>query len=183
MSTTTEGKLATYNLEPTHSSVEFAVKHMLIATTKGRFHDYSVAAQVDETNFANSSAVVTIEAASVDTRTPDRDTHLRSGDFFDTENHPQITFVSRRIEPHKGDWRITGDLTIRGVSREVVLDAEVSGPVTDPWGGKRIGVSAQAKVNRKDFGIQWNAALDNGGFVLADDVKLNIEFELLKAAA
>lgn len=182
MTTATQSQLATYRLEPSHSSVEFAVKHMLIATTKGRFHDYDVVAQVDETDFRNSSATVTIKAASVDTRTPDRDAHLRSADFFDVDNHPEIVFVSRRIEQHKGDWRITGDLTVRGVTREIVLDAEASGPVTDPWGGSRIGISATGKVNRKDFGIQWNAALDNGGFVLADDVKLSIEVELLKAA-
>ena len=182
MTTAIESKLATYRLEPSHSSVEFAVKHMLIATTKGRFHDYDVVAQVDENDFRNSSATVTIKAASVDTGTPDRDGHLRSADFFDVEQHPELVFVSRRIDQHKGDWRITGDLTIRGVTREVVLDAEVTGPVTDPWGGSRIGVSAHGKVNRKDFGMQWNAALDNGGFVLADDVKLNIEVELLKQA-
>ena len=182
MTTQTETRLATYRLEPAHSSVEFAVKHMLIATSKGRFHDYDVVAQVDENDFSNSSATVTIKAESIDTRTPDRDGHLRSADFFDVENYPEITFTSRRIEPHKGDWRITGDLTVRGVTREIVLDAEVSGPVTDPWGGKRIGVSASGKINRKEFGMQWNAALDNGGFVLADDVKLNIEVELLKAA-
>jgi polyisoprenoid-binding protein YceI len=182
MTTTTEPKIATYKLEPAHSSVEFAVKHMLIATTKGRFQDFDVTAEVDESNFANSTAVVTLKAESIDTRQPDRDGHLRSADFLDAENHPALTFVTRRIEPKGSDWKITGDLTVRGVTREVVLDGEVSGPVTDPWGGSRIGLSAKGKVNRKDFGMVWNAALDNGGFVLADDVKLSIEVELLKAA-
>jgi polyisoprenoid-binding protein YceI len=182
MTTATEPTTTTYALEPAHSSVEFAVKHMLIATTKGRFQDFEVTAEIDETNFANSSAVVTLKAESIDTRQPDRDAHLRSADFLDAENHPALTFVTRRIEPNKGDWRITGDRTIRGVTREVVLDGEVSGPVTDPWGGRRIGLSAKGKVNRKDFGMVWNAALDNGGFVLADDVKLSIEVELLKAS-
>ena len=180
MTTATEPRLATYTLEPSHSSAEFAVKHMLIATTKGRFHDWAITADIDEENFANSSATVRIQAASVDTRTPDRDAHLRSADFFDAEAHPELTFVTRRIEPKGGDWRITGDLTIRGVTKEVVLDAEVSGPVTDPWGGQRIGLSAHGKVNRKEFGMVWNAALDAGGFVLADDVKLSLEVELLK---
>ncbi len=180
MTTATESRTATYRLEPSHSSVEFAVKHMLIATTKGRFHEFDVTAEVDENDFSKSTASVTIQAESIDTRTPDRDAHLRSPDFLDVEAHPAIEFVSRSITPHKGDWRITGDLTIRGVTREVTLDAEVSGPVTDPWGGRRIGVSAQGKVNRKDFGMVWNAALDAGGFVLADDVKLSIEVELLK---
>ena len=178
--TLTEPKLATYTLEPSHSSAEFAVKHMLIATTKGRFHAFDVVAEVDEANFANSSATVRLRAESIDTRQPDRDAHLCSADFLDAENHPELTFVTRRIEPAGSDWRITGDLTIRGITREVVLAAEVSGPVTDPWGGNRIGVSATGKINRKDFGMVWNAALDTGGFVLADDVKLSIEVELLK---
>jgi polyisoprenoid-binding protein YceI len=179
---TAERTTTTYTLEPSHSSVEFAVKHMLIATTKGRFQDFEVTAEVDETNFANSSATVVLKSESIDTRQPDRDAHLRSADFLDAENHPALTFVTRKIEPKGGDWRITGDLTVRGITREVVLDGEVSGPVTDPWGGRRIGLSAHGKVNRKDFGMVWNAALDAGGFVLADDVKLAIEVELLKAA-
>lgn len=182
MTTLTQPRLATYTLEPSHSSAEFAIKHMLIATTKGRFQDFEVTAEIDEANFANSSAVVRLKADSVDTRQPDRDAHLKSADFFDAATHPELTFVSRRVEPHKGDWRIIGDLTIRGVTKAVALDAEVSGPVTDPWGGTRIGVSATGKVNRKDFGMVWNAALDAGGFVLADDVKLSIELELLKQA-
>jgi len=182
MTTIAGPRTATYRLEPAHSSIEFAVKHMLIATTKGRFHDFDVVAEIDEANFANSSATVTITASSIDTRQPDRDGHLRSADFLDVENHPVITFVSRRVEPAGDGWRITGDLTIRGITREVVLDAEATGPITDPWGGTRIGVSAHGKVNRKDFGMVWNAALDNGGFVLADDVKLSIELELLKQA-
>lgn len=182
MTSATQPKLATYAVEPTHSSVEFAVKHMLIATTRGRFQDFQVTAEVDETNFANSSATVRLQAASIDTRQPDRDAHLRSADFLDAETHPELTFVTRRIEPKGGDWRVIGDLTVRGVSREVVLDGEVSGPITDPWGGTRIGVSLSGKVNRKEFGMVWNAALDAGGFVLADDVKLAIEVELLKQA-
>lgn len=182
MTSATQPKLATYAVEPTHSSVEFAVKHMLIATTRGRFQDFQVTAEVDESNFANSSATVRLQAASIDTRQPDRDAHLRSADFLDAETHPELTFVTRRIEPKGGDWRVIGDLTVRGVSREVVLDGEVSGPITDPWGGTRIGVSLSGKVNRKEFGMVWNAALDAGGFVLADDVKLAIEVELLKQA-
>ena len=180
MTTITEPTLSTYALEPSHSSLEFAVKHMLIAKTKGRFHDYNVVAQIDENDFTRSSATVTIEAASIDTRQPDRDGHLKSADFLDAENHPQLTFVSRRIEPAGDDWKVVGDLTIRGVTHEVALEGEVTGPVKDPWGGSRIGLSLSGKLNRKDFGMVWNAALDAGGFVLADDVKLNIEVELLK---
>lgn len=180
MTTSAEPTLSTYVLEPSHSSLEFAVKHMLIAKTKGTFHDYNVVAQIDEDDFTRSSATVTIEAASIDTRQADRDGHLKSADFLDAENHPQLTFVTRRIEPSRGDWKVVGDLTIRGVTHEVALDGEVTGPVKDPWGGSRIGLSLAGKLNRKDFGMVWNAALDAGGFVLADDVKLNIEVELLK---
>lgn len=180
MPTLTEPRTTHYALEPAHSSAEFAVKHMLIATTKGRFQDWEVAAQIDEQDFANSNATVRLRAASIDTRQPDRDAHLRSVDFFDTENHPEIVFVTGRIEPKGGDWRISGDLTIRGVTKPIVLNAEVNGPVTDPWGGRRIGLSATGKVNRKEYGMVWNAALDSGGFVLADEIKLSVELELLK---
>lgn len=173
----------TWNLDPSHSSVEFAVKHMVISSTKGRFTDYAVEAEVDEANLANSKAIVRINAASIDSRDEKRDAHLRSGDFFDAENHPYITFESKRLEPKGGsDYRIVGDLTIRGVTKEVVLDGEVTGPVKDPWGGTRFGLSAHGKVNRKEWGLTWNAALETGGLLVSDDVKLNIETELVRAA-
>ncbi len=173
----------TWNLDQSHSSVEFAVKHMVISSTKGRFTDYAVEAEVDETNLANSKAIVRIAAASIDSRDEKRDAHLRSGDFFDAENHPYITFESKHLEPKGGsDYRIVGDLTIRGVTKEVVLDGEVTGPVKDPWGGTRFGLSAHGKVNRKEWGLTWNAALETGGLLVSDDVKLNIETELVRAA-
>ena len=173
----------TWNLDTTHSSVEFAVKHMVIASTKGRFTDYDVEANVDENNLANSNATVRIKADSIDTRDEKRDGHLRSADFFDVENNPYITFVSKRLEPNgHDDYKIVGDLTIRGVTREVVLDGEVTGPVKDPWGGTRVGLSASGKINRKQFGLNWNAALEAGGFLVGDDVKLNIDAEFVKAA-
>lgn len=178
--TTAEPALATYVLEPNHSSIEFAVKHMLIAKTKGRFSDFQVDAKIDESDFSHSSATVTIEAGSIDTRQADRDGHLKSADFLDVANHPQLTFVTKKIEPDGGDWKVTGDLTIRGFTTEVVLDGEVTGPLKDPWGGSRIGVSLAGKVNRKDFGMVWNTALEAGGFLVGDDVKLNIEVELLR---
>jgi polyisoprenoid-binding protein YceI len=180
MTTITEPRISTYVLEPSHSSLEFAIKHMLIAKTKGTFHDYAVTAEIDEADFANSRATVQIKAESIDTRQPDRDAHLKSADFLDVESYPELTFVTKKIVPAGDSWRIAGDLTIRGVTREVELEGEVSGPVSDPWGGRRIGLSISGKVNRKDFGMVWNAALDAGGFVLADDVKLNIEVELLR---
>jgi polyisoprenoid-binding protein YceI len=172
-----------WNLDPAHSSVEFAVKHMIISSTKGRFQRYNVEATIDEANLANSQALVTIEADSIDTRDEKRDGHLRSADFFDTESFPKITFQTKRLEPKGGDdFKIVGDLTIRGVTKEVALDGEVSGPVKDPWGGTRVGLSAHTKVNRKEWGLNWNSALEAGGFLIGEDVRLNIETELVKAA-
>ena len=173
----------TWNLDLSHSSVEFAVKHMVISSTKGRFATYEVDANVDEQDLANSSATVRIDAASVDSRDEKRDAHLRSADFFDAENHPYITFTTKRLEPKGGDdYKLIGDLTIRGITKEVSLDGEVTGPVKDPWGGTRFGISAQGKVNRKDFGLTWNGVLEAGGLLVGDDVKLSIETELVKAA-
>jgi polyisoprenoid-binding protein YceI len=173
----------TWTLDTSHSSIEFAVKHMIISTTKGRFTKFSVDADVDEANLAASTATITIDAESVDTRDENRDAHLRSADFFDAANHPALTFVTRRLEPKGGsDYRIIGDLTIRGVTREVSLDGELNGPMKDPWGNTRVGLSAQGKVSRKDWGLTWNGVLEAGGLVVGDEVKMNIETELVKAA-
>lgn len=171
-----------WQLDTSHSSVEFAVKHMVVATTRGRFHNFEVDADIDENNLPGSSAVVRIDAASLDSRDEKRDEHLRSADFFDVANHPKITFATTKIEPKGSNYRITGDLTIRGVTREVVLDGEVSGPVKDPWGNEKLGISASGKVNRKEFGLVWNMALEAGGVLVSDDVKMSIEAELTKAA-
>lgn len=172
----------TWNLDTAHSSVEFVVKHMMISSTKGRFTEFAVDADVDEANLANSRATITINAQSVDTREPQRDAHLRSADFFDADNTKSIVFTTKSIEPKGGaDYKITGDLTIRGVTKEIALDAEANGPVKDPWGGIRVGVSATGKVNRKQFGLTWNNVLETGGFLVGDDVKLNIDLELVKA--
>jgi polyisoprenoid-binding protein YceI len=174
----------TWNLDPAHSGLQFAVKHMVISTVRGNFRGFEVDAEIDETNLANSRATVRIDAASMTTGNADRDAHLRSADFFDVEAHPTIEFASRGIERRGGgDYRITGDLTIRGVTRTVVLDGEMQGPVKDPWGGLRFGLSATGKLNRKEFGLSWNAALEAGGFVVGDEVKLTIEAELVKATS
>ncbi len=173
----------TWNLDPSHAALGFAVKHMVVTTVRGQFNEYAINADIDPENLANSRATITIHANSLETRNNDRDAHLRSADFFDVENHPIITFVSGPIE-QKGtsDYRITGDLTIRGTTRQIVLDAEVHGPFTDPWGGQRLSLSANGRVNRKDFGLTWNTALEAGGFVVGDDVKLSLEAELVKVA-
>ena len=172
----------TWNLDPAHSSLQFAVKHMVISTVRGSFRDFTVEAAIDETDLAKSQATVRIDAASLTTGNDDRDAHLRSADFLDAEHHPALVFVTRKIEPRGGhDYRISGDLTIRDVTRPVVFEGEIQGPVKDPWGGVRFGLSATGKVNRKEFGLNWNAALEAGGFLVGDDVKLSIETELVKA--
>jgi len=169
-----------WQVDPVHSSVEFSIRHMVISSTKGKFHDYSADANIDESDVTKSTGTLRIKTASVDTRNDDRDNHLRSPDFFDVEKFPEITFAVRRVEPKGGDHRIVGDLTIRDVTKEVALDAEIQGPIKDPWGGTRYGVSATSKISRKDFGLTWNAALETGGVVVGDDVKLSADFEFVK---
>jgi polyisoprenoid-binding protein YceI len=172
-----------WQLDPAHSSIDFAVRHMVISSVKGRFQQFDIAAEVDESNLAGSSATVTIDAASIDTREAQRDGHLRSGDFLDAESHPAITFVTKTFEPRGGaDYRIVGDLTIRGVTREVALQGEVTGPVKDPWGNLRVGLSAEGKFDRKEFGLNWNALLEAGGVLVGDTVKISIDAELVKSA-
>ena len=172
-----------YTIDPAHSSFEFSVKHMVIASVKGRFATFDATADIDDANLPASSATISIDAASIDTRDATRDNHLRSADFFDVEKFPKITFQSKKVEARgNGDYRIVGDLTIHGVSKEVALDAEVSGPVKDPWGNTRVGVSAQTKINRKDWGLNWNSVLEAGGLLVGDEVRLNAELEFVKSA-
>jgi len=172
-----------WQVDPTHTSVEFSAKHMLITTVKGRFDDVEIDADINPDEIADSKAVVRIKTASLDTRDAQRDGHLRSPDFFDVENHPEIIFETKRIERGKnGEARILGDLTIRGTTREVVFDGEVHGPTPNPWGKRVIALSAETKVSRKDWGLNWNAALEAGGFLVGDTVKLSIDAELVEAA-
>jgi polyisoprenoid-binding protein YceI len=174
-----EEKPMTWNIDPSHSSVEFAVKHMVIASTKGRFADYDVEAEIDEANLANSSATVRINAASIDTRDAKRDAHLRSADFFDAETYPAITFTSKRLEAKGGsDYRIIGDLTIRGVTGG--CPCRGSGGPTDPWGGTRLGLERHGKAAAR-VRASWNAPLEAGG-LLVGETSLTIETELMQLA-
>jgi polyisoprenoid-binding protein YceI len=170
-----------WSVDPAHSSVNFGVRHMLVATTRGKFTDYSVDANVDEKDPAKSQATVTIEAASVNTGEPDRDKHLRSADFFDVEKYPEIVFKSIRLEP-KGDEDVTlvGNLTIKDVTKEIALQGEWSKPQTDPFGTTRSGISVEGKINRRDFGLTWSAPVELGGIVAGDSIKLNVDVELVK---
>ncbi len=168
-------------IDPVHSSVEFAVKHMVIATVKGRFTKFQIDADFDEARPGSFGVAGTIDTASVDTGEAKRDEHLRSADFFDAANFPQISFKSRRAEPRgKDEYRLIGDLIIRGTTREVPFDVTFAGIVNDPWGSQRAGFNATATLNRKDFGLKWNAPLEAGGVVVGDTVKVNVEVELVK---
>ncbi len=180
---TKETGRSTWTIDASHTLVEFAVKHMMIATVKGRFGEVSGTIVLDEASLENSSVEVEIDAASIDTRNADRDAHLRSADFFDVENHPKLTFRSRRVEPQgEGRFRVVGDLTIRGTTREVVLEVEDQGRGKDPWGGERAAFSARTEIDRTDFGLTWNAALETGGVLVSDRVRISIEVEAVRSA-
>jgi polyisoprenoid-binding protein YceI len=176
----------TWNLDPAHTLVEFSAKHMMITTVKGRFPDVRGAVTLSEERPEVSSVAVEIAAASLDTRVDQRDQHLRSADFLDAANYPRITFRSRRVEgaplsPHS-EFRVIGDLTIRGVTREVTLDASYEGQGRDPWGGDRVSFSATGKIDRRDFGLTWNAALETGGVLVSNEIKIHIEAQAIRAA-
>lgn len=172
---------AIWTLDPSHSHVEFAVKHMMIATVKGRFADVEASLTTAGEDLEDASVVVEIDASSIDTRDSKRDQHLRSADFFGAETHPKLTFRSKRIERSGEDrYRMTGDLTIRDVTRDVVLDVVEEGRGVDPWGGERLGFTAQGRIDRTDFGLEWNQALETGGVLVGQDVRLTIDAEFVK---
>ena len=170
-----------WDVDLAHSSLEFAVRHMVISTVKGTFSDFTVEPHIDADDIARSTGTVKVNVASLDTHEPRRDTHLRSADFFDVERFPIMTYAVKSVEQDDGEYRIVGDLTIRDITREVALRAEVSGPVTDPFGGTRIGVSASGKLNRHNFGLDWNVVTEAGGLLVGDDVKISLEAEFVLA--
>lgn len=172
----------TWKLDPSHTLVEFSAKHLMITTVKGRITDVEGTIVMDEKNPRNSSVEATLKAVSIDTRTEQRDQHLRSADFLNAELYPEIKFRSTRIEGDKDSFKLTGDLTIRDVTRPITLDIRFEGQQTDPWGGERIGFSGSGKIDRRDFGLTWNQALETGGVVVGNDVKINLEVEAVKAA-
>jgi polyisoprenoid-binding protein YceI len=174
-------KTTTYQIDPRHSSAEFGVTHLMISTVRGEFHGVSGTVVVDDENPANSSVNVTIDATTVDTREPDRDKHLKSDAFFDVAKYPTMTFKSTSVEKNSdGSLKITGDLTIRGTTRTVILNSSFpKGPIKDPWGLQRSAVSATTKINRQDFGVSWNQNLDAGGVVVGDEVSISLDVEMV----
>jgi polyisoprenoid-binding protein YceI len=171
-----------WQIDPAHSSAQFSVRHLTISTVRGAFSKVTGSVVFDDKEVSKSTVEVTIDANSVDTRAPDRDNDLRSEKFFDVAHYPSITFKSRKVEQlAPGKLKVTGDLTIRGTTKEVVLDVEgPTAPVKDPWGNTRNAATATTKINRQDFGVKWNATLDNGGVVVGDDVSIIIDVELVK---
>ena len=167
-----------------HTHVQFAVKHMMISTVRGRFAKFNGTLVIDEQHPERSSAEGVIETASLDTNEPNRDAHLRSADFFDAENFPTMTFRSTQVAPAgDGEYRVTGDLTIRGITRPLTFTVTDEGQGKDPWGGRRRAFTAQAALNRKDFGLNWNVALETGGLLVGDQVKILIEMEAVEQVA
>ena len=171
----------TWKLDPSHTHIEFAAKHMMVTTVKGQFSKFDGVIHADEANPTRSSVEVTIDAASLSTRDEKRDGHLRSPDFFDTDTYPYITFKSTRVEQlDASNGKLYGDLTIKDVTKPVVLNLEFAGLAKSPWGTTSAGFSAETKINRKDWNLGWNVALEAGGWLVGEDVKIAIELELVK---
>jgi polyisoprenoid-binding protein YceI len=170
---------ATYALDPAHTTAEFVVRHLMISKVRGRFTSVAGTIEVAEGSHVPTSVDVTIDAGSIDTREPQRDAHLKSTDFLEAETYPAITFKSTGIDGSGDAFKVLGDLTIHGVTRPVVLDATFEGRTNDPWGNERIGFEAHAKISRKDFGLEWNQALETGGVVVGDEVKIELNVEAI----
>jgi polyisoprenoid-binding protein YceI len=182
MTTTTTN--SNWNIDATHSGINFSIRHMVVSKVRGRFAKFSGAIAIDGGDPTRSTVEATIDAASIDTGTPQRDAHLRSPDFFDAERFPEIRFRSMRIDKVSEDrYRVTGPLTIRDVTREISLDVESGGQAKDPWGNERIGFVAKATLDRKDFGLHWNQVLEAGGVLVGDRVDIDLEVQGVRAAA
>jgi len=172
-----------WQIDNTHSQVTFSVRHMMVSTVKGQFKLLSGKLEIDEQHPENSWVEAEVDATSIDTRDERRDGHLRSPDFFDAANYPTITFKSTKVEAAgKHEYRVTGDLTLHGVTRQVTFDAEYSGQLKDHYGMQRAGLSAKATINRKDFGLNWNQALESGGVLVGDKVTIEIDLAAVQAA-
>jgi polyisoprenoid-binding protein YceI len=173
-----------WNIDTTHTQIGFAVRHMVVSKVRGRFGKYAGKLALDEVDFTRSSVAVTIDASSIDTGAADRDTHLRSPDFFDVARFPELVFRSGRIERVGNDrYRVHGDLTIRDVTRAVELDVEIGGRGMDPWGNERIGLFAKTSIDRKDFGLTWNQVLETGGILVGDRIDIELDVQAVRVAA
>lgn len=173
--------MATWKIDNTHASAEFAVRHMMVSIVRGTFRSVNGTIEYDPAHPENARVEATIDASSIYTGVADRDAHLRSADFFDAENYPVLTFTSTKVEPQgENEARITGDLTIRGVTREVVIDAELLGVVNSPFGDERVGFTGSTRINREDWGLTWNMAIEAGGVLVGKDVKIELNVEAIR---
>jgi polyisoprenoid-binding protein YceI len=174
----------TWDFDLSHSSIGFHVRHLMVSKVHGRFTTWNGTLEIDEQDLTKSRLEVTIDAASIDTKDGKRDDHLRSADFFEVEKYPSLTFVSKEIK-RAGDERylVAGDLTIHGITKPVTLEVEGGSVVKDPWGGTRTGFSASTTISRKEFGLNWNVALEAGGFLVGDKIEISLEIEAVKKAA
>lgn len=183
METTALERKTKWIVDPTHSELMFRVKHLMITHVKGEFTEFNAEFEVPDNDLSRASVSVTIDAGSVFTNEETRDTHLRSGDFFDVENFPELTFKGTSFEKiDSSNYKLTGELMIKGVTREIVLEVEFGGITKDPWGNEKAGFSLSGKLNRKDFGLNWNTALEAGGVLVGDEVKIAGEIQFVKQA-
>jgi polyisoprenoid-binding protein YceI len=172
---------STWALDPTHSEVGFKVKHMMFTNVSGKFNTYNVELSNEDDDFSTSQIAFSADINTIDTNNTDRDNHLKSGDFFDAEKFPKMTFSSTGIvKKSDSDYIVTGELTIKDVTKSVALNLEYSGLMTDPWGNTKAGLSIETKINRKDFGLTWNAALETGGVLVGEEVKIFAEIQVVK---
>lgn len=178
--TVPEIEAGTWTLDKNHTKIGFVAKHLMVSKVRGHFEDFDAKIEIAE-NLADSKVEVTIDAASINTGAADRDNHLRSADFLDVENHPHVTFVSTCITGEGVNWQLTGDLTIRGVTRPVTLDVVYEGTAQDPWGNTHVGFSAWTVIDREEWDLTWNAALEGGGWLVSKDVTIEIEGQLVRA--
>ncbi|MDZ5470144.1 YceI family protein [Bacillus sp. 31A1R] len=171
-----------WTVDNAHSSVDFSIKHMMIANVKGTFKNFDAQVEADPSDLTSASIQFNIDIASIDTRNEDRDNHLRSADFFDVENHPTMTFKSTEIVKTDDDeYNVTGELTLHGVTKQETFSVTYEGSGKDPWGNEKVGFSVAGKLNRSDYGLTWNSALETGGVLVGDKVKIDLQIQALKA--
>ena len=170
-------------IDSSHSGIHFSVRHLVIAKVRGQFSRWTGAVIVPDGDFTKASVEAVVDASSIETGVADRDAHLKSADFFDVAQFPEVTFKAARVTPTGDDLRVVGDLTIKGITREVTLDVEQLGQVKDPWGNDRVAFSAKTAIDRKDFGLTWNQVLETGGVAVGDRINLEIEVEAVRQAA
>lgn len=166
-----------WTVDASHSSIGFSVKHMMVSKVRGSFSDFTAEVEADETDLTGANIAFTIQVASINTGSEDRDNHLRSADFFDAETYPEIKFVANNISKKGDDYEIAGDLTIKDVTKPVVFEAEYGGKGTNPWGVEVVAFEAETKINREEFGLTWNAALETGGVLVGKDIKISLDLE------